>query len=198
MRAQSPLFQSHLDAAHEQWQKLIQPGDIAIDATCGNGHDTLLLAQLNCETVHAIDIQESAIQNTRQRLQTHLPKEKIDKVHFYLRCHSKFPEMIAAESVKLIVYNLGYLPGGNKENTTKATTTLQSIQEAQRLLVKGGAISITCYPGHAEGKREEEMILNYLSALNPCEWSSTQLRWINRHKGPSLLFLARCCCYSVQ
>ena len=60
-----------------------------------------------------------------------------------------------ASTPKLIVYNLGYLPGSDKLLTTKTSSTLLSVEKALSLIAPNGAISITCYPGHEEGKKEE-------------------------------------------
>ena len=174
-------FKSHIELAHRYWQQLVQSGDIVIDATCGNGQDTLFLAQLKPAKLFAIDIQEKALTNTKTLLGAS------DNVIFHHACHSQFPQEILAKSVKLIVYNLGYLPGGDKSLTTQSETTLMSLQKALDLIVPGGAISVTCYPGHAEGAIEEEKILQWAENLDRQQWSCCHHRWCNRQKAPSLL-----------
>lgn len=184
MLSQFPLFQSHLDLAHTLWKKVILPGDIVIDATCGNGNDTLVLAKiLEQGTLYAIDIQKKALEIAKQKLET---ENHIRWIH---ACHSKFPQEIT--HAKLIVYNLGYLPGGRKEVTTQTETTLMSIQNGLKLLVDGGCMSITCYPGHPEGAKEEENILAFASQLDPKTWSCCHHRWINRNQSPSLLWIQK-------
>lgn len=186
MRPKFPLFQSHLDLAHDLWKKVVLPGDTVIDATCGNGHDTVVLAQMIGEgTLYAIDIQKEALENTKQKLQ----KEYLPYVRWIHGCHSEFPKEIT--SAKLIVYNLGYLPGSSKEITTQRETTLKSIQNSLEILQEGGCISITCYPGHPEGAKEEECILAFASTLDPKIWSSCHHRWINRKNAPSLLWIQK-------
>ncbi len=78
-RARFPLFQSHLDLAHDYWRRIVRPGDTVIDATCGNGADTLMLAKLalteSSGHLYALDIQESAIEETKQRLEKHSSPE---------------------------------------------------------------------------------------------------------------------------
>lgn len=181
-----PLFRSHLDLAHSYWERLIQPTDTIIDATCGNGHDTLFLTSLNPHKIYACDIQEQAIAATKEKL-----GDKQNNITFILACHSTFPEEIEKSSVRLIVYNLGYLPGGDKELTTQLETTLQSIKSACDLIAPGGAISITCYPGHPEGAMEEEKLLEECSRLDSKTWNCCHHRWLNRSKSPSLLLLQR-------
>jgi SAM-dependent methyltransferase len=195
MRSSFPLFQSHLDLAHTYWAQIVQMGDTVIDATCGNGHDTLKLCQLALSfdkgKVYALDIQEQAIKSAHQFIQSYLESSLAQHVIFQQRCHSIFPDDISPASVKLVVYNLGYLPGGNKAKTTEMETTLQSLRQAQDLLLPGGVISITCYSGHAEGAKEQEGVLAYASQLPPKEWSCCQHIWLNRQHAPSLLLIQK-------
>ncbi len=170
-----PLFNSHLDLAHALWDQLVSPGDLVVDATCGNGHDTLALAEMGARVV-ACDVQLEAIEATRARVQKY-------PVEFFHGCHSLLPEIKA----KLVVYNLGYLPGGDKQITTRVETTLKSITR----FLDVGAISITCYPGHSEGAREESALLEFTQALPAEEWSVSHIRWINRAVAPSLLLIQR-------
>lgn len=190
-----PLFQSHLELAHQYWKRLIIPGDSVIDATSGNGHDALFLATLalteNSGHLYCLDLQTEALENTRLRLQDHLPPAYFKRMQFISGCHSSFPEEIQPNSIKLIVYNLGYLPGGNKAVTTQAETTLKSIEKATDLIAPQGVISIMCYPGHPEGKIEEAHILSWLSTLDRWEWSCCHHRWINKIDAPSLIILQK-------
>lgn len=195
MRYAFPLFQTHLDLAHSYWANLVEAGDIVIDATCGNGNDTLALCKLALAKdkgiVYAFDIQEEAIFSTHKLLSIHLAEILHARVQYRNVCHSQFTDDISPESVKLIVYNLGYLPRSDKNKTTKLTTTLESLQRAQILIKSGGVISITCYPGHTEGAKELESILIYASSLSPKEWSCCHHQWLNREKSPTLLLLQK-------
>ena len=195
MRNTFSLFQSHLDLAHSYWANAVQKGDIVIDATCGNGYDTLKLCQLALfpafGKVYAIDIQPQAIHATHKYLEHHLSSDLMQQVEIQQRCHSIFPSCIESDSVKMIVYNLGYLPGGNKNKTTMRDTTLLSLQNAQTILKPEGLICVTCYPGHPEGAMEQEMILTYISQLSPREWSCCHHTWLNRKQAPSLLIIQK-------
>jgi len=194
-RSQFPLFQSHLDLAHRYWQEIIRPGDHVVDATCGNGHDTLALAKMAITPekgrVTAIDIQPNAIEATKKLVQTQLSYEITSRIDFVTGCHSFLENQFPRQSIKLIVYNLGYLPGTDKSLTTNVHTTWQSIQEALELIAYGGAISVTCYPGHPEGKLEEDYLIQQVALLDPKEWSCCHHRWLNRRSSPSLLLLQR-------
>lgn len=195
MQSSYPLFHSHLDLAHSHWRRLVNPGDLVIDATCGNGYDTVVLAELGLlegsGKLYALDLQPEAIESCRHRLLHRLPKNAFEKVHFVQGCHSIFPKEIMPASARLIVYNLGYFPGGDKAITTMRETTLQSLRMAQHLIVDGGLISVTCYPGHSEGKVEQEEILDYVATLDPKQWSCCHHSWLNRTKAPSLLLLQK-------
>lgn len=195
MYARYSLFHSHIDLAHKHWAELIKPGDTVIDATCGNGHDAIVLAGLaltkDAGKLYAMDLQPEAIESTRHMLFGRLTKEQFGKVSFIQGCHSVFPEEVAKESVKVIAYNLGYLPGGDKAKTTRSETTLKSLLNAQELLSHGGLLSITCYPGHAEGKEEEQTLLDYTVSLDPKMWSCCHHRWTNRKNAPSLLLMQK-------
>lgn len=177
------FLNSPIKVAHHYWKELLIPSDIVIDATLGNGHDSLFLAPL-CKTLIGIDIQNEAIASAKELI-------KFENVQYILGSHANFPEFLAPHSIKLIVYNLGYLPRGNKSIVTKTETTLESLKNAQNLIVPGGMISITCYSGHEEGAKEEEAVLQFASSLNPKEWCSYHQRWLNRIRCPSLVLLTK-------
>lgn len=189
MQRSFPLFQGHLDLSQLFWSQVLESGDWAIDATCGNGRDTQKLAQILSPSggMIAIDIQEEAISSTR----TLLTKLQDRRIHFFQQCHSSFPVMAYQIPIKLIVYNLGYLPGGNKARTTQVTTTLCSVHNAAALLQPGGLISVTCYPGHREGAREQTALLEFAHQLNPALWSASHFTWINRKQSPTLVLLQK-------
>lgn len=180
-----PIFTSHLDLSHRLWALAAQPGDWAVDATCGNGHDTLFLALIFSGVV-GLDIQAEALKNT-DKLLSEVGLEH--KVELHQQSHETFPSI--PHPVRLIVYNLGYLPGGDKGLTTLVPTTLASIQNALDLIVPGGLVSITCYPGHAEGQREETAVLELCGALPPDQWCVTHHTWRNRTKAPSLVMIQK-------
>ncbi len=185
MQRAFPLFQGHLDFAHSLWKGLLKPGDWAIDATCGNGRDTAQLAQLVSTEggIIAIDLQEKAIASAR----AHLP----ENIHFFCQSHASFPPLCLEKPIKLIIYNLGYLPGGNKEITTQVSTTLASVRAGMELLQPGGLISLTCYPGHPEGAREQVALLEMARQLQPSIWSCSHHTWENRKQSPSLLLIQK-------
>jgi hypothetical protein len=195
MYLQFPLFQSHLDLAHSYWKQVLKPGSVAIDATCGNGLDALFIASSSLTAsdgiLYAIDVQQQALDITYSRLQDSLGPAIIERVRFIHGSHEHFPAELQPASVDLIVYNLGYLPKGDKTVTTISETTLKSIDQATDLIKPGGMISITCYPGHREGAEEEKAVCQWSRSLPPRQWSCCFHQWTNRNKAPSLLILQR-------
>lgn len=185
----------HLSLAHHYWQSYLKNGDIVVDATCGNGLDTLALAKLalTSETgkVYALDIQAEAIKSTKEYLKKNLPDDLFERISLIQGCHSRFPAELARNSVHLIVYNLGYLPKGNKSLTTQVETTLESIQKARNLLAPQGLISIMCYPGHEEGEREEIALKEMLKMWDSHEWNCCYHQWVNRPKSATLFLIRK-------
>ena len=184
----------HLILAKSYWKSHLKPGDIAIDATCGNGNDTLFLSQLllsdPSSAIFSFDIQPEAIHNTEILLRRHLSPDHFRRVLLHRRSHLDLNAIPLPYSPRLIVYNLGYLPGGNKALTTQADTTLESIRLSLELLADDGALSITCYPGHEEGAREEKALLSFAEALPAKNWSVCFHRWINRPRSPSFFWIS--------
>ena len=176
-------FSNHLEMAHSLWEKMITPDSIVIDMTAGNGHDTLKLAELKPKKLIAIDIQKLALENAKIRTSDF-------DVEYIQISHAEFPDQLDNNSVDLAVYNLGYLPGGEKTLTTLTDSTIASITKMLPKLKSKGALSITCYPGHPEGKKEEEALLDWASKLKPVDWMVFSTRFINRKASPSLLWIS--------
>lgn len=142
--------------------KFIKKGDITVDATCGNGNDTLMLSKLS-KKVFAFDIQENAINNTKSLLE----KNSINNVVLINKSHELIDKELKDynKKISLIVFNLGYLPGSNKKVLTNYKSTLSAIKKGLNMLNKKGIILVTCYP-HKEGKKESEEIIKYLENNN--------------------------------
>lgn len=168
--------------AHQLLGEILTEGDMAIDATCGNGHDTLFLAQRVGENgrIFAFDIQEKAIRNTSERLERAGVKERVITI---LDSHAKMKEHIS-EEVKAIIFNLGYLPGGDKQVTTKAETTLAALKVSLELLQKGGLLLIVLYPGHEEGKVESDLLLSWAKGLESERYKVLRVDYLNLHNDP--------------
>lgn len=146
----------HISFSHRLWKKHLNPNDLAIDATCGNGKDALVLAKLPISLI-CLDIQQTAIEIARKNLSSY------SNVSFFHRSHETFPSLPKAP--RLIVYNLGYLPGGDKSITTSTSSTLKSLKNGLSILSPNGLISLMCYPGHPEGAREAKALIDFVSPL---------------------------------
>lgn len=183
------VFNSHLDLAHLYWAELLRPEDLVIDATCGAGFDSLKLATLVPQgRVISIDIQELSIEKAKLLIIKNL--QDIQRVQFFLQSHTDFPKNAYEHPVRLIVYNLGYLPSGDRTIKTQPLSTLISMNKASKLLAPGGALSVMCYPGHPEGLEEQNVLLEYFSSLPQNEWQVCHHTWPQRLGSPSL-FLAQ-------
>ena len=144
--------------------RTLREGDVAVDATMGNGHDTQFLRELVGERghVYAFDVQQSAIDNTANRLEA---EGFSSRATLILDGHQNMAEYIA-QPVRAVMFNLGWLPGAAHAVTTQVETTLQAVNAAARLLVPGGVMTICVYPGHEEGTRELSALLEWAGALD--------------------------------
>ena len=161
--------------------RAVQPGDSVIDATMGNGHDTLFLCGLVGETgkVYAFDVQEAAVENTRRRLSD---AGVLSRAALFCLGHERMAEK-AAGPVAAAVFNLGWLPGGDHSVTTRWETTRKAVESALELLAPLGVLVICAYPGHAEGDRERAALTEYLSALPPQRFNVLHHRFLNAGPG---------------
>lgn len=155
----------------------IENKDIAIDATLGNGYDADYLSSI-FKKVYAFDIQKQAIESYNNRKPTNV--EAIND------SHENFKKYIL-EEVDCIVYNLGYLPGDNKNITTLADSTITSIKEGLNLLKSNGFIIIALYRGHEEGKKETKQVLDFAKKLPKNKYGVILHDFINRTNMPPLL-----------
>lgn len=183
MTRQRPLTQ----LAHQLIAPHVRADDITIDATAGNGHDSLFLAQQvgPCGQVHAYDIQQQALQATRQRLegagcgiQLHLHPDS--HAHLLQTLPSDYRGRVAA-----ITFNLGYLPGGDHATTTRIDSTLSALEQSLVLLRPGGVLSVLAYRGHPGGQEEADAVADW------CGSRSGLVHEIHESPGPVLHWCIR-------
>ena len=146
----------------------IVAGDHCIDATLGNGHDTLFLAQGvgNSGKVLGFDVQSSAVESARHRIRE---AGLSDRVDFRNQGHETMVSVIKSISwsgVKLIMFNLGYLPGSDKSVITTTSTTIMALDASINVLAADGAISIVAYRGHVGGAEEYDAVINWVNRLS--------------------------------
>lgn len=175
---------------HHFIKEHVHPGDFCIDATMGNGHDTKLLCQLVGEKgqVLAFDILELAYENTQKRLQE---AELPNNYRLILDSHSHMNQYADANSVDCIVFNFGYLPGGDHSLATKASTSIIAIEQGLTLLKKGGLMSLCIYSGGDSGFEERDVLLSYLKELDPKKYLVILSSYYNRPKNPPIPVLIR-------
>lgn len=164
----------------------VKEGQVVLDCTVGNGNDTVLLAQLVGEEgrVYGFDIQLNAINSTRDLLEE---SGLINRVKLLNDGHENIDNYIN-EDLDFVIYNLGYLPKGDKTIKTNSVTTILSIKKALRMLKKSGILLVTVYIGHEGGLEEKEGIEELLSSLNQKEFNVLKFDFINQINNPPILF----------
>lgn len=163
----------------------VQLGDRVVDATCGNGNDTLLLAQLVGPTgkVWAFDTQEAAIMATDAALREAGCREWVEMVQ---EGHERLTEFVSGP-VRAVVFNLGYLPGGDKGFVTRPDSTRAALVQAESLIGPGGLVLIVVYTGHPGGDEEWDAVRTWAEALAPWEFNVWQARQLNRSEAAPFL-----------
>ena len=167
--------------AAELHARVLRPGDTAVDCTLGNGHDACALAALVGEKGRLIgfDIQPEAVERSRQRL---AEAGLIGRCELHAVGHEHLAELVR-EPVRCVVFNLGWLPGGDKACTTRWETTRIAVEAALSLLQPLGLLTVCVYPGHAEGDRERAALAEYLSGLRPQVYNVLHQRFLNAGPG---------------
>ncbi len=165
----------------------LHEGDTAVDFTMGNGHDTEFLSKTVGESgkVYAFDIQASAVESTRKNLAAAGCPNNYTLIH---DSHHNVKSYVK-EPIKAGMFNLGYLPGGDKSITTMRATTLPAIEAAIELLGKDAILLIAVYPGHPEGDAEGREITEYLSTLSRFKVCCTNVKIINSPTSPYFMMI---------
>ncbi len=171
-----------LEMAHDFLSQVITPEDIVVDATMGNGYDTLFLAKL-AKQVYAFDIQEQALEKTSQRLQ----EAGLSNAELILQGHETVDQFVT--EVKAAIFNLGYLPSADKSIITQPQTTIEALEKLCQVLVKGGRIAIMIYYGHEGGDIERDAVLDFVSQLPQQEYTATIYRTLNQINNPPFLVM---------
>lgn len=167
--------------------KIINKDDTVIDATMGNGYDTIYLGNLVGENgkVYAFDVQEEALKSTRKKVE----KENMNnRIELILDGHENLDKYVN-EKVACVVFNLGYLPRAKHQIITKPDTTLEAIKKSLNLLKPNGVISIAIYTGHDGGMEEKSYISEYLNSLDQNEFNVLHMEFTNQINNPPELIL---------
>lgn len=194
MSSQKSTLLPVLRFAHYLVKERLTFGDVAIDATLGNGHDTLMLAQQVGEqgVVLAFDVQQQAFEKSRVLLERHqalLPVRFIHVSHANLKAQWQQQSL---KNPKIIMFNLGYLPGADKQYTTQVQSSLQALEQSLHILLPHGLLLVTIYPGHFEGALEDIAISQWASELSQKDYQVLRYGFINQvNKPPYLLVIEK-------
>lgn len=156
----------------------LRKGDWVVDATAGNGHDSLFLAKQIGESgrLWSVDIQQQALQSTKLRLQQ---AGVVCDYQPVLGSHAKLAELLPAEAkgkIRAVVFNLGYLPGGDQQITTQPDSTITALQQVFDLLLPQGMLAVTLYSGHPGGAEEAAAVDNWVAKLPRKQWLAWRLQ----------------------
>ncbi|MBA0875924.1 hypothetical protein Goshw_025832 [Gossypium schwendimanii] len=198
------------EVAHLVWRHVLHKGDIVIDATCGNGYDTVAMLKMVADEsghgrVYGMDIQTEALENTSSLLDETVTQKEVlldffstlsslsqkkELVKLFPICHSRMDEVLPENSaVRLVAFNLGYLPGGDKGIITTSKTTLLALEASKKMLILGGLISLVVYVGHPGGREELETVEAFASGLCVDGWICCKFQMLNRPLAPVLVFI---------
>lgn len=195
-------FAESLPTAVRWSHALISPrlkrGDVVVDATAGNGHDTLFLAErvLPEGRVFAFDLQSAAIEAARQRLEEKRPGcTEGGALKFFHAGHERMEELLPPDlqgHIRAFMFNLGWLPGsGDKSCITRTETTLTALGAAVRWLAEFGVITIVCYPGHEGGDSEALAVERWVSLLPADSFEAQKIAFLNLEGAPPRCFVVR-------
>ena len=191
-----PVLDEVLSFTHRLIAKTLRPGDIAIDATTGNGHDTLHLARCVGPTglVIGLDVQPKALQQTWQRMAAAGYSNRVKLLH---AGHETMAEAVPGamseygvghdSRPRAVCFNLGYLPGGDKTLATRPETTLTALDAALGLLAPGGILTVVLYSGHPGGTAERDAVLAWAEALSDGSYRVLHYRFLNRSGSSELV-----------
>lgn len=159
--------------------EFLKEGYTCLDGTCGNGHDTLTMRQIIGDSgkIFSFDIQENAINSALELIKS----KNLDckNIEFFVDSHAEIDKYIN-ESIDFAIYNLGYLPGGDKALTTVWESTRISLEKAMNIMRKGAILSVTAYPGHEEGYHERSKLKDFLLSLDSKKYNITNLNYFNQ------------------
>lgn len=173
----------------------LRPGDVVVDATLGNGHDTFFLAErvLPEGRIFGFDIQEEAVASTTRKLVASFGSIP-DGVSLFAVGHERMDQFLPHElfgGVRAFMFNLGWLPGSNKSRITTSATTLAGLKIAADWLAEGGLVTVVCYPGHDGGDSEADDVERWMGSLPATEFEAQKLAFVNLEGAPPRCFVAR-------
>ena len=184
-----PALRGPVPLSHLFLHSFVRDGHTAVDATCGNGHDTLMLARLVGVRGHVwgFDIQQQAIAETGRRL---AEEELSDRVTLLPIGHEELARHVT-DPVQVVLFNLGYRPGGDRSIITRPDTTGIALEQSLKLLAAGGIVVATVYPGHRGGSEEQSVVENWAAGLDPRACHCWRMGQTNVSSGAPYLLLVQ-------
>lgn len=169
--------------------KAVKSGDVVVDATVGNGYDTVFLAELVGQSgqVFGFDIQEEAIVASKERLQQQCLSERVTIFHTGHELLSQLIPNIYHGKVSAAIFNLGYLSGSDKTIVTRPETTIAAIQQLLEIMAPEGIIILVIYHGHKGGAEERDSLLAYSQQIDQQTAHVLQYQFINQQNHPAFI-----------
>lgn len=186
-RSRTMGLASALHYSHTLLAQIVSEGDTVIDATVGNGYDTLFLADLVGDSgkVIGFDIQSQAILVTSKKLKE---KNLLNRTALYQQGHETIETVLPEKlTIKAAIFNLGYLPNSDKKLITKGKTTIKALSKILLHLEKGGRVILVVYYGHPGGLEEKESVETFVQALPQETYNVLSYQFINQKNAPPLL-----------
>lgn len=183
------MFQNIVTLSHHIIKEKVHKGDHVLDATVGKGNDTLLLSQLVKDegSVYGFDLQADAIAITQKRLET---ESKYKNTKLFHADHSQMDKYLPKDlTLQFAIFNLGYLPSGDKEIITKAETTAKAIEATLPRLNKDGVLAIASYIGHPGGMEEFLKVQLLVESLDQKRYNVGMFQFLNQKNNPPRLFV---------
>ena len=177
------MIKRPIELSHDFLSQVLDKNSIAIDATMGNGNDTVFLSHL-AKKVYAFDVQEQALIKTREKLE----QLNIKNVQLILDGHQTINKYVT-ETIRAAIFNLGYLPSADKSVITQPATTLTAIKKILERLEIGGRLAIMVYYGHEGGDKEKDAVLNFVKELDQQHFTVMLYQPLNQINTPPFLVM---------
>lgn len=178
-------LESALNYSHTLIKQQVSVGEKVVDATVGNGNDTVFLASLVGSTghVYGFDVQQQAIDTTQEKLLLSSLQQQTQLIH---DSHANIEDYVDGQ-VAAAVFNLGYLPGGDKSVITHSESTLKAIEALMQKLRRGGIICVVIYYGHPGGEEERTAVEQFAKSIDQHEFNVLEYQFINQQNTPPRL-----------
>lgn len=176
-----------LQLAKDRLAESANPQGTYVDFTMGRGRDTLFLCRLAPQgRVYAFDIQQAALDQTAELLL----QNDINNATLILDNHDRFADYVPGE-IDGGLFNLGFLPGGDRSVTTQRGSTTTAVRRAMQALKRGGALGVAVYPGHEEGRLEGETLQSYFVGVDKKKFDVFIYRLLNVPDSPYMMMIER-------